>query len=542
MSGRPHEQSTDTESRSAGPQPRTSDSGIPVDAVYTDRGERTAPGELPGEPPFTRGVRPLMYRERSWAVRQLAGFGRPEDTNARLRLLLEHGATAINTVFDFPTNRGYDSDAPIARADAGQGGVAVDSVEDMLALYDGIPLDEVSVSIVVSHPVAAGAVLAMYLVAAEQRGYRMEDLRGTLQNDFMMETVVLTAPSVLEPAFAFRLSTDVVEFCLKRVPRWNAVSYTGYNYREAGADAVQEVALVVAHAVATAEEMVRRGHPVDSFASRLTAFFSADNDFFEEIAKYRAARRVYATVFADRLGAVEPRSRMLRYHVQTAGSALTAQQPLNNITRAAYHALAAVLGGAQSLHVSAYDEALSIPSQSAALTALHTQHILRYETGTDRTADPLAGSHYVESLTDAVEERVRGLLAQIDDLGGLVAAVEQGWVHKHLLANAYERQLAIEDGSRIVVGVNRFTSPEPLHIDPFRVPATLRPQEEKLARLRATRDSVGVGAALDSLRQAVTAAENTMPFLLDAVRAGATLGECCDVFRTLHGGWRQPLI
>ncbi|MFD9908740.1 methylmalonyl-CoA mutase [Streptomyces sp. NPDC059063] len=527
---------------SEGPREQSTDSGIPVDAVYTGRRERSVPGELPGEPPFTRGVRPLMYRERSWAVRQLAGFGRPEDTNDRLRLLLEHGATAVNTVFDFPTNRGYDSDAPIARADAGQGGVAVDSVEDMLTLYDGIPLDEVSVSVVVSHPVAAGAVLAMYLVAAEERGYRREELRGTLQNDFMMETVVLTAPSVLEPAFAFRLSTDVVEFCLRHVPRWNAVSYTGYNYREAGADAVQEVALVVAHAVATAEEMVRRGHPVDSFASRLTAFFSADNDFFEEIAKYRAARRVYATVFADRLGAAEPRSRMLRYHVQTAGSALTAQQPLNNITRAAYHALAAVLGGAQSLHVSAYDEALSIPSRSAALTALHTQHILRYETGVDRTADPLAGSHYVESLTDAVEERVRELLGRIDDLGGLVAAVEQGWVHKHLLAHAYERQLAVEDGSRTVVGVNSFASPEPLHIDPFRTPATLAPQEAKLARTRATRDAGQVRAALDALKEAVTSGRNTMPYLLDAARARATLGECCEIFRTLHGGWRQPLI
>ncbi|MFJ5533340.1 methylmalonyl-CoA mutase [Streptomyces sp. NPDC093261] len=534
MSGRPQ----DTDAVAVA----TTDAGIPVDAVYTPERHPVRTPEPPGEPPFTRGVRPLMYRERPWAVRQLAGFGTPEDSNRRLRLLLEHGATAVNTVFDFPTNRGYDSDAPLARADAGQGGVAVDSVEDMLALYAGIPLDEVSVSIVVSHPVAAGVVLAMYLVAAERRGYRPEALAGTLQNDFMMETVVLTAPSVLEPAFAFRLSTDVVEYCLEHVPRWNAISYTGYNYREAGADAVQEAALVVAHAVATAEEMVRRGHPVDSFASRLTAFFSADNDFFEEIAKYRAARRVYARVFAERLGAREPRSRMLRYHVQTAGSALTAQQPLNNVTRAAYHALAAVLGGAQSLHVSAYDEALSIPSESAALTALHTQHILRHETGVDRTADPLAGSHYVESLTDAVEERVCELLARIDALGGLVAAVEQGWVHKHLLANAYDRQLAIDDGTRTVVGVNRFRSDEPLHIDPFRVPATLEPQQDKLRRLRAGRDGARVRAALEDLRDAAASDRNTMPPLLDAVRAGATLGECSEVFRALHGGWRQPLI
>ncbi|MFD7907128.1 methylmalonyl-CoA mutase [Kitasatospora sp. NPDC059747] len=525
-------------------EPVFTESGLPVKPCYGPGdlpGERAA--ELPGRAPFTRGTRAGMYRERPWAVRQLAGYSTADHTNRRLRMLLDSGATAVNTVFDFPTNRGYDSDEPIARADAGQGGVAIDGVEDMLALYDGIPLDRVSVSLVLSHPVAAGAVLAFYLAAAERRGYAFADLRGTLQNDFMMETVVLTAPSVLEPAFSFRLSTDVVEFCLQQVPRWNAISYTGYNYREAGADAVHEVALVVAHAVATAEEMVRRGHPVDSFAGRLTAFFSADSDFFEEVAKYRAARRVYARVFEERLKAADPRSLMLRYHVQTAGSALTARQPLNNITRAAYQALAAVLGGAQSLHVSAYDEALSIPSEQAALTALHTQLILRHETGVDRTADPLAGSYYVEHLTDEIERRVGVLLDRIDAMGGLVAAVDQGWVHKQLTGRAYDRQLELDDGSRTVVGVNRFRDEdEPLRIEPFRVPATIEAQRRRLARVRAARDAGRVRTALERVRAAAVAGRNTMPGLLDAARAGATLGECCEVFRSLHGGWHQPLI
>ncbi|MBV6696690.1 methylmalonyl-CoA mutase [Kitasatospora aureofaciens] len=525
-------------------EPAFTDSGLPVEPCYGPADLPAAhDAERPGQAPFTRGIRPGMYRERPWAIRQLAGYSTADHTNRRLRMLLDSGATAINTVFDFPTNRGYDSDEAIARADAGQGGVAIDSVEDMLALYDGIPLDRVSVSLVLSHPVAAGAVFALYLAAAERRGYRFGDLRGTLQNDFMMETVVLTAPSVLEPGFSFQLSTDVVEFCLQQVPRWNAISYAGYNYREAGADAVHEVALVVAHAVATAEEMVRRGHPVDSFAGRLTAFFSADNDFFEEIAKYRAARRVYARIFGERLKAAEARSLMLRYHVQTAGSALTAQQPLNNIARAAYQGLAAVLGGAQSLHISAYDEALSIPSEQAALTALHTQLILRHETGVDRTADPLAGSYYVEHLTAEIDRRVTGLLEQIDAMGGLVAAVDQGWVHQQLLGRAYERQLELDAGSRTLVGVNRFQDEdEPLRIEPFRVPATIEAQRRRLARLRAARDRDRVRSALEEVRAAAVAGRNTMPGLLDAARAGATLGECCEVFRDLYGGWRQPLI
>ncbi|MFD7735005.1 methylmalonyl-CoA mutase family protein, partial [Kitasatospora phosalacinea] len=473
--------------------PRTA-AGIPVREYYG--------AEAPGRPPFTRGIRAGMYRERPWAVRQLAGFATPEATNERTRWLLDNGATAVNTVFDFPTNRGYDSDDPLASNDVGLGGVAVDCVDDLLLLYRDVPLDEVSVSLVLSHPVAAGAVLAMYLAAAERRGYRPADLRGTLQNDFLMETVVLTTPSVLEPAFAFRLSMDVVEYCTGHLPRWNPISYTGYNYSEAGADAVHEAALVLAHARETCREMGRRGHEADAYAGRLTAFFSAGNDFFEEIAKYRAARRLYDELMR-KAGVRGDRNAMLRYHVQTAGSSLTAQQPLNNITRAAYQALAAVLGGAQSLHVSAYDEALSIPAEAAALVATNTQHILRHETGVTRTADPLGGSHYVEHLTDEVERRIRAVLDEIDARGGLVAAVQDGWVHERVYQQAYQRELAISEGRHTVVGANRFqvaALPAAMAVDPFAAPPALASRKEALARHRAERDESEVARALRDLK------------------------------------------
>ncbi len=522
------------------------ESGIPIKPLYTqaDVAHLSFERDLgdPGRPPFTRGVHPTMYRGRLWTVRQLAGFGTPEDSNRRFKLLLDQGATGINTVFDYVTNRGYDSDHPLAEGDVGQGGVAVDSLSDMLALFDGIPLDRVSISIVLSHPVAAGVILAMYLAAAKQRGYRWDQVRGTLQNDFMMETVVLTAPNILQPRFSFTLSMDVVEFCLQHVPRWNAISYTGYNYREAGANAVQEAALVIANAIATAEEMVRRGHPVDAFAPRLSSFFSAGNDFFEEIAKYRATRRIYHRVFSERFGADDPRSTKLRFHVQTSGSALTAQQPLNNIVRSAYQALAAVLGGAQSLHVSAYDEALCVPSETAALTALRTQQILAHETGVTQTIDPLGGSYFVETLTREMDERICAYLAQIERLGGLVAAVERGWVHRELMDTAYRQEVAISQGARKVVGVNCYTDERSAPVDIFQVPDALTVQKAKLERLRAARDARRVQAGLERLRDAAAAGENTMPALLEAVGAGATVGECSEVFRRLRGGWKQPLV
>jgi methylmalonyl-CoA mutase N-terminal domain/subunit len=522
------------------------ESGIPVKPLYTPADiagfDYMSQLGFPGQLPYTRGIYPDMYNGQHWTIRQLVGFGTPEDTNQRLRLLLEQGATGTNTVFDYATNRGYNSDDPFAEGDVGQGGVAIDCLDDMVRLYDTIPLDKVSNSLVLSHPIAAGVIFAMYLAAAEQLGHPWSQLRGTLQNDFLMETVVLTAPNILQPDFSFKLSLDVVEFATQHVPKWNPISFTGYNYRETGANAVQEAGLVIANALATAQEMQRRGYTIDTFAPRLSSFFSADSDFFEEIAKYRAARRIYARLFHERLDAQNPKSMMLRFHVQTAGSALTAQQPLNNISRAAYHALAAVLGGAQSLHVSAYDEALCIPSEIAALTALRTQQILLLETGVSKTVDPLAGSYYVESLTTEMEQRITDYIEEIDRLGGLVAAVQQGWVHRDLMRNAYERELAIGDGTRKVVGVNCFEDSTSAPIEVFRVPETVERQRAKLEHLRATRDTLKVEHALAALQKAAQDHENTLPALLDAVKSGATLGECCDIFRLLYGGWHQPLF
>ncbi len=521
-------------------------SGIPVKAVYTpdDVGDFDPTRDLggPGEPPYTRGVHRDMYRGRLWTIRQLAGFGTPEETNGRFRLLLDQGATGINCVFDFVTNRGFSSDHPLAEGDVGQGGVAIDCLDDMRRLFDGIPIDDVSVSLVLSNPVGAGSIFAAYLAMAQERGIPWEKLRGTLQNDFLMETVVLTAPNILEPAFSFRLSVDVVEFCTQHLPQWNPISFAGYNYRESGANAVQEAALVIAHALAVADEMVRRGHPIDSFAPRLSSFFTADNDLFEEVAKYRAARRVYYRLFQERFHPKDPRSSRLRFHVQTSGSALTAQQPLNNVSRAAYHALAAVLGGAQSLHVSAYDEALCLPSEAAALTALRTQQVLVHETGVTRTADPLAGSYYVEHLTSEMEQRIVAYLEEIDGLGGLVRAVESGWVHRELMGTSYDREIAITSGEQKVVGVNCFTDDVPVQIELFRFPSALEQQRATLGKLRSERDQDAVSRALESLRQAVEGDGNTMPHLIGAVKAGASIGECCDVFRALHGGWHQPLL
>lgn len=517
------------------------EAGIQIKTVYAADDCRATGGELPGNPPFTRGIHGDMYRGSLWTVRPLAGFGTPEDTNQRLRLLQEEGGTGLNVVFDYATNRGYDSTDPLAAGDAGQGGVAIDCAADVEALFDGLPLDKLSVSIVLSHPVAAGVLLAMYIVAAERRGIAPADLRGTLQNDFLMETVVLTAPNILEPSFSFRLSMDVVEYCSEFLPKWNPISYTGYNYREAGANAVQEVALVIAHATATLAEMQRRGVSCESVAPRLSSFFSADNDFFEEVAKYRAARRTYHEELSSRFGLTDPRSTKLRFHVQTAGSALTAQQPLNNIARSAYHALAAVLGGAQSLHISAYDEALCVPSEAAAVTALRTQQILIEETGVVRTADPLGGSYFVESLTAEIGGRVTDLLEEIDRLGGLVPAVQTGWVHELILGTAYRRELAITSGERRVVGVNVHTGDVPVPVELFRVPETLDRQRDKLERHLAGRDGEEVERRLVELRTAAAGESNTFPFLLAAARAGATVGECSGVFRDLHGGWHQPL-
>lgn len=498
---------------------------------------------FPGMEPFIRGVQPTMYRGRTWTHRQLAGFGPPEETNKRYKFLLQQGATGINGVFDYPTLRGYDSDDPDAGADVGRGGVSIDSIRDMGILFDGIPIEEVSVSLVTCQPICNISVQSMYFANALDRGAALERLAGTSQNDFLMETAVTIAPGVLPPAASFKLSCDAIEFCSKFAPRWNPVSFAGYNYREAGCTAPQEVAFVIANAIACAEEMIRRGLAFDSFAPRLSFFLSAHNDFFEEIAKYRAARRVYARTIQRRFAPKDARSRMFRFHVQTAGVALTAQQPLNNIARAAYHAMAAVLGGAQSVHVDAYDEALCVPTELSSLTALRTQQILQSETGVTNTVDPLGGSYFVESLTNVMEREIERILEVIDGMGGVVKAAEKGWIHEEISAAAYKYQWAVESGEMPIVGVNcHEIEDEKLPIELFSIPATLGIQKKKLSRLRKQRKGADVQKALDAVSRCCERNENLMELLVGAVKAPLTEGEISKAMKRVWGVWDPPLF
>ncbi|WP_366922216.1 methylmalonyl-CoA mutase family protein [Metallumcola ferriviriculae] len=526
---------------------RCTDSGISVDPLYTPgiNSEKEYLERLgfPGKSPFTRGVYSTMYRGRPWTIRQLAGYGTAEDTNERYRMLLKQGSDAINAVFDYPTLRGYDSDNPAVEGDIGQGGVAVDTIEDMLVLFDNIPIDRVSVSLVACNPVMSATIMAMYLAVAESRGISPEKLAGTIQNDFLMETMATTAPDILEPALSFRLSTDIVAYCAEHVPRWNPISYTGYNYRESGANAVQEVGLVMAHAFGTIEEMLSRGYSVDQFVPRLSFFLSSHNDFFEEVAKFRAARRVWFKLMQERYSPKDQRSLRFRYHVQTAGVSLTAQQPLNNISRSAYQALAAVMGGAQSIHVDGFDEALSIPSNLSALTALRTQQILQNETNVTSTIDPLGGSYFVEQLTDQMEQKITQYIDTVANQGGIVKAVETGWVHQEIRRSAYKEQLAIENGTKKVVGVNCFNDcdEEEESVELFRVPETLSRQKARLLKVKETRSLEEVNKALTEVEIVIKSGDNVLPALLAAVKARTTVGEIADVFRSISGSWKMPL-
>jgi len=498
---------------------------------------------FPGEPPFVRGVHPTMYRGRTWTRRQLAGYGPPEETNKRYRFLLQAGAGGINGVFDYPTLRGYDSNDPEAYADAGRGGVAVDTVEDMGILFEGIPIDEVSISLVTCQPICNISVQSMFFANALARNVPLSRLAGTSQNDFLMETAVSIAPGVLPPRASFKLSCDAIEFCARNAPKWNPVSFAGYNYREAGCNAFQEIALVLANALACVEEMLRRGLKIDDFAHRLSFFLSAHNDFFEEICKYRAARRLWARLVEERYRPENPRSRALRFHVQTAGVALTAQQPLNNISRSAYHAMAAALGGAQSVHVDGFDEALCNPTELSSLTALRTQQILQLETRVTHTVDPLAGSYYVESLTREMENRVAGLLDKIDAMGGVVRAVEEGWVHRAISDSAYEYQKAVESGDMPIVGVNcHRVEEEPYEADIFRIPETLAVQEAKLERIRAERDSTRAEKALDDIRRCCDRDDNLMEVIVEAVASRVSEGEISRALKDSYGIWNPPLF
>ena len=498
---------------------------------------------FPGEAPFIRGVHPTMYRGRTWTHRQLAGFGPPEETNKRYKFLLQQGASGINGVFDYPTLRGYSSDDPDVYADVGRGGVAIDTVDDMRILFDGIPIDQVSVSLVTCQPICNISMQSMYFANALDRGIPLDRLAGTSQNDFLMETATTIAPGVLPPQASFKVSCDAIEFCTKNAPRWNPISFAGYNYREAGCTAPQEVALVIAHAIACSEEMLKRGLKIDSFANRLSFFLSAHNDFFEEIAKYRAARRIYCSIMKKRFNARDPRSLMFRFHVQTAGVALTAQQPLNNVARAAYHALAAVLGGAQSVHVDAYDEALCTPTELSSVTALRTQQILQNETGVTNTIDPLGGSYFLESLTNRMETEICGILDEIDRLGGLVKAVENGWIHKEIAEAAYKYQWAIENGEMPIVGVNCFKiEDEVLPIELFSSPETLKVQKKKLQIIKKKRNATEVARSLDAISRCCEKNGNLMELMVSAVKNHLTEGEISQTLKRVYGVWDPPLF
>lgn len=516
-------------------------SGIPIERVYTpldlqdfDYAEKLG---MPGQYPFTRGVQPTAYRGRYWTMRQYAGFGTAEETNERYHFLLKSGQTGLSVAFDLPTQIGYDSDHPLAQGEVGKVGVAIDSLWDMERLFQGIPLDQVSTSMTINAPCAV--ILAMYLAVAEKQGVPFDRLRGTVQNDILKEYPA-RGTYIFGPRPSMRLVTDIFAYCTQHVPQWNTISISGYHIREAGATAVQEVAFTLANGIAYVEAAIQAGLKVDEFGPRLSFFFNSHQDFFEEIAKFRAARRLWAKIMKERFGAQDPRSQMLRFHTQTAGCSLTAQQPLNNIMRTAFEALAAVLGGTQSLHTNSFDEALALPSELAVQVALRTQQVIAYETAVCDTVDPLAGSYYLEKLTDEIEARAQAYIDQIDRMGGAVAAIEKGFIQKEIADSAYRYQKEVESGERIVVGLNKFqVKEEEKPADLLKVdPTVAERQIARLKELKGTRDNAAVQQALAEVKAAAEGDANLMPPILKAVKALATLGEICDTLRAVFGEYQ----
>ena len=499
---------------------------------------------FPGEPPYTRGIHPGGFRSRAWTMRMFAGFGAAEDTNARFRQLLAAGQTGLSIAYDMPTLYGYDTDSPEAEGEFGTCGVAVSSLADMEVLLEGLPLDRVSTSMTINSP--AAPIWAMYIAAAEKRGYPRASLEGTTQNDILKEFVA-QKEFLFPPEPSMRLVTDTIEFGARELPRWNTISISGYHIREAGSTAIQELAFTIADGMAYVEEALRRGLHVDDFAPRLSFFFNSHSDFFEEIAKFRAARRIWYKLMTERYRAENERSTWMRFHTQTAGVSLTAQQPLNNLTRVAIQALAAVLGGTQSLHTDAYDEAWAVPSAGAALLALRQQQIIAEETGVASTVDPLGGSWFVESLTNETERAVWRYLDEIDARGGMVAAIEAGYPQREIADAAYRFQREVDDGERVIVGVNRWADPdEELAIPLLQVSeASLRAQLARLERVRRERDAAAVESALAGLRENArrpgSSDANLMPWFIRAAEAYATLGEMCGVLREVFGEYREPV-
>jgi methylmalonyl-CoA mutase N-terminal domain/subunit len=518
-------------------------SGEPVEGLYTPldpEGDYVDKLGLPGEYPFTRGVHPTMHRGRLWTMRMFAGFGTAEETNARFKYLLEQGQTGLSVAFDLPTLYGYDTNAPEAEGEFGKCGVAISSLRDMEFLFDGIPLDKVTTSMTINSP--AAITWAMYIAAAEKQGVPMHQLGGTIQNDILKEYIA-QKEYIFPPKPSMRLVTDTVEFGTQHLPKWNTISISGYHIREAGSTAAQELAFTLADGMEYVRWAVDRGVDVDAFAPRLSFFFNCHNDFLEEIAKFRAARRIWAHEMRHTFGAQNPRSWWLRFHTQTAGCSLTAQQPEINVVRVAIQALAAVLGGTQSLHTNSLDEALALPGEHAVTIALRTQQIIAHESGVTNTVDPLGGAYAVEALTDRLEQQAYDYFERTKALGGVIPAIEAGFFQQEIADAAYRYQREIDERRRIIVGVNEFVADEPLQVPLLEMdPQGYEKQCARLAQVRAERDNGAVGQALDRLRIAAQGTENTMPYILDAVRVYATLQEIMDVFREVFGLYREPMI
>lgn len=495
---------------------------------------------LPGQYPYTRGYQPTMYRGRLWTMRMYAGFSTAEESNKRYKFLVDQGSTGLSVAFDLPTQIGYDSDHPLAEGEVGKVGVAIDSLADMEILFNGINLEKVSTSMTINSP--ASVLLAMYIAVAEKQGVLPEKLRGTIQNDILKEYIA-RGTYIYPTDESMRLITDIFEYCSKNVPQWNTISISGYHIREAGSTAAQEVGFTLADGIAYVEAAIKAGLDVDSFAPRLSFFFNAHNDLLEEVAKYRAARRLWAKIMKERFGAKKPQSMMLKFHTQTGGSTLTAQQPDNNIVRVAIQTLAAVLGGTQSLHTNSKDEALALPTEDSVRIALRTQQIVAHESGVTNTVDPLAGSYYVEAKTKEIEDKAMEYITKIDELGGAPRAIDAGYIQKEITDAAYQYQMDVEKGEVVVVGMNKFKVEEKapqglLKVDPL----VGEMQKKKLVELRERRNNQAVSDKLSALKKACEGTENVMPYILEAVREYATLGEICDVMREVFGEYEQSVM
>jgi methylmalonyl-CoA mutase N-terminal domain/subunit len=515
------------------------ESGIPIDRLYIPDPNFDYEKQLnfPGQYPFTRGVQPTMYRGRFWTMRQYAGFATAEESNRRYHYLLKSGSTGLSVAFDLPTQIGYDSDHPMAEGEVGKVGVAIDSLEDMEILFRGIPLEKVSTSMTIN--ATAAILLAMYIAIAKKQGADLTRLSGTIQNDILKEYIA-RGTYIFPPEPSMRIITDIFKYCHQHLPRWNTISISGYHIREAGSTAVQEVAFTFANAIAYVQAAIDSGLNVDEFAGRLSFFFNSHNNLFEEVAKFRAARRMWARIMKERFGAQNPRSMMLRFHTQTAGSTLTAQQPDNNIIRTTLQALAAVLGGTQSLHTNSRDEALSLPTDESARIAIRTQQIIAYESGVADTVDPLAGSYFVEKLTDEIEERAFEYIGKIDEMGGAVEAVKNHFFQTEIARSAYEYQKKVESGEQVIVGVNKFTIEEEPPEDLLRIDeAAVARQIERLQQLRKRRDNRAVQKALEQLKEAAQGEQNLMPPIIHAVEQYATVGEISDTLRSVFGEYHE---